>query len=199
MVVKSTTIQIVLSLSLSKAWQIHQLDVKNSFLHGGLKQTTYMHQPLGFKDPNHPHHIFRLRKSLDGLKQDPRAWYKRFADYVYSIGFSQRKSNKSLFIYRKDTHMAYLLLYMDDIILTDSFDDLHKSIKTHHYTVALRMLSNASLSRDPTSHMRYNKYAFLCMTPWMITCTLFDTFCVTFKELVTTAYVTPQTAFRITD
>ncbi|PNX96825.1 hypothetical protein L195_g020039 [Trifolium pratense] len=68
-----------------------------------------------------------LRKSLYGLKQAPRAWYKRFADYVYSIGFSQSKSDNFLFIYRKDTHMAYLL-YVDDIILTTSSDDLRKSI-----------------------------------------------------------------------
>jgi hypothetical protein len=127
-VVKPATIRTVLSISLSKAWQIHQLDVKNAFLHGELKETVYMHQPLGFKDPNLPHHVCRLRKSLYGLKQAPRAWYKRFADYVYSIGFSQSKSDNSLFIYRKDTHMAYLLLYVDDIILTTSSNNLRKSI-----------------------------------------------------------------------
>lgn len=87
-----------------------------------------MHQPLGFRDPNLPHHVCHLRKSLYGLKQAPRAWYKRFADYVYSIGFSQSKSNNSVFIYRKDTHMAYLLLYVDDIILTASSDNLRQSI-----------------------------------------------------------------------
>lgn len=98
------------------------------FLHGELKETVYMHQPLGFKDPNLPHHVCRLRKSLYGLKQAPRAWYKRFENYVYSIGFSQSKSGNSLFIYGKDAHMAYLLLYVDDIILTASSDDLRKSI-----------------------------------------------------------------------
>jgi hypothetical protein len=128
LVVKPATIRTVLSISLSKAWQVHQLDVKNAFLHGELKETVYMHQPLGFKDPNLPHHVCRLRKSLYGLKQAPRAWYKRFADYVYFIGFSQSKSDNSLFIYRKDTHMAYLLLYVDDIILTVSSDNLRQSI-----------------------------------------------------------------------
>jgi len=62
-------------------------------------------------------------------------------------------------------------------------------MKTHHYTVALPVLSNTSLSRDLTSHMRYNIYVFLCMTPWTITCTLFDAFCVTFRELVTMVYI----------
>jgi len=87
-----------------------------------------MHQPLGFKDPESPHHVCLLRKSLYGLKQAPRAWYKRFADYVSSIGFSQSKCDHSLFIYRKNTHMTYILLYVDDIILATSSDDLRQSI-----------------------------------------------------------------------
>ncbi|XP_039690650.1 uncharacterized mitochondrial protein AtMg00810-like [Medicago truncatula] len=87
-----------------------------------------MHQPLGFKDPEHPNHVCLLRKSLYGLKQVPRAWYKWFADFVSSIGFSQSKSDNSLFIYRKDTNMAYILLYVDDIILTASSDTLLKFI-----------------------------------------------------------------------
>ena len=118
----------MLSLALSKAWPIHQLDVKNAFLHGELKETVYMHQPLGFKDPDHPNHVCLLRKSLYGLKQAPRAWYKRFVDYVSSIGFSQSKSDKSLFIYKKGLEMAYILLYVDDIILTASSVALRKSI-----------------------------------------------------------------------
>jgi len=110
-VVKPTTIQAILNLSLSKAWPIHHLDVKNAFLPYELKETVYMYQPLGFQDPDHPDHVCLLRKSLYGLKQAPRAWYKRFADYVSSTGVFQSKSDNSLFIYRRDTTIAYLLLY----------------------------------------------------------------------------------------
>jgi hypothetical protein len=73
-VVKPATIRTVLSIALSKSWHIHQLDVKNAFLHGELKETVYMYQPLGFRDSTHPNHVCRLRKSLYGLKQAPRAW-----------------------------------------------------------------------------------------------------------------------------
>ncbi|GJV57215.1 ribonuclease H-like domain-containing protein [Tanacetum coccineum] len=44
-VVKPATIHTVLSLAVSRAWTIHQLDVKNAFLHGYLSETDYMHQP----------------------------------------------------------------------------------------------------------------------------------------------------------
>jgi hypothetical protein len=127
-VVKPATIRTVLSIALSKSWHIHQLDVKNAFLHGELKETVYMYQPLGFRDSTHPNHVCRLRKSLYGLKQAPRAWYKRFADYASSIGFCQSKCDHSLFIYKQDSNLAYLLLYVDDIILTTSSDTLRQSI-----------------------------------------------------------------------
>ena len=67
-VVKPTTIRIVLSLAISQSWPIHQLDVKNAFLHGHLDEVVYSQQPSGFIDPRHPTHVCRLLKSLYGLK-----------------------------------------------------------------------------------------------------------------------------------
>ncbi|MCI03707.1 copia protein, partial [Trifolium medium] len=97
---------------------------------GDLHETVYMHQPLGFRDPHHPDYVCRLRKSLYGLKQAPRAWYQRFADFVSTIGFQHSTSDHSLFIYRRGSDLAYILLYVDDIILITSSHDLRKSIMT---------------------------------------------------------------------
>ncbi|GJY46100.1 ribonuclease H-like domain-containing protein [Tanacetum coccineum] len=86
-VVKSATIHIVLSLALSRHWPVHQLDVKNAFLHGSLSETDYMHQPLGFRDPQHLDYVWLLQRSLYGLKQAPRAWFQRFVAYPARVGF----------------------------------------------------------------------------------------------------------------
>ena len=67
-VVKPASIRIVLSIALSRSWSIHQLDVKNAFLHGHLTEAVYMHQPMGFRDSTRPDHVCLLRKSLYGLK-----------------------------------------------------------------------------------------------------------------------------------
>lgn len=72
-VVKPATIRTVLEVSLARQWPIHQLDVKNAFLHGDLDETIYMQQPPGFVDKQYPHHFFLLRKAIYGLKQAPRA------------------------------------------------------------------------------------------------------------------------------
>ncbi|XP_057426215.1 uncharacterized mitochondrial protein AtMg00810-like [Lotus japonicus] len=86
-----------------------------------------MHQPLGFRDSRRPDYVCRLKKSLYGLKQAPRAWYQRFADYVSSIGFRHSSSDHSLFIFRRGPDVAYILLYVDDIILVASSHDLRQS------------------------------------------------------------------------
>jgi hypothetical protein len=75
-VVKQATIHVVLSIAVSHGRPIHQLDVKNVFLHSHLDETVYCQQPSGFVDPSTPDHICLLQKSLYGLKQAPRAWYQ---------------------------------------------------------------------------------------------------------------------------
>ncbi|XP_050897641.1 uncharacterized mitochondrial protein AtMg00810-like [Lathyrus oleraceus] len=127
-VVKPATTRTMLTIALSKSWPIHQLGVHNAFLHGDLHDTVYMHQPLGFRDLRHPNYVCRLKKSLYGLKQVPRAWYHRFADYVATIGFRHSTSDHSLFIYRQGLNVVYILLYVDDIILVTSTQVLRQSI-----------------------------------------------------------------------
>ncbi|GJR40319.1 ribonuclease H-like domain-containing protein [Tanacetum coccineum] len=91
-VVKPAIIHTVLSLAVSRDWPIHQLDVKNAFLHGHLSETVYMHQPPGF----------------------------RFASYAIRVGFQHSKTDSSLFVFLRGSDIDYLLLYVDDIILTAS-------------------------------------------------------------------------------
>jgi hypothetical protein len=66
-VVKPATIRTVLTLALSRDWPVHQLDVKNAFLHGTLTETVYCTQHIGFVDPAHPDMVCQLNKSFYGL------------------------------------------------------------------------------------------------------------------------------------
>lgn len=72
LVVKLAMVRTVLSIALSRAWPIYQLDVNNVFLQGTLSETVYSAQPKGFEDSAHPDYVCRLKRSLYGLKQAPR-------------------------------------------------------------------------------------------------------------------------------
>ena len=76
LVIKPTTIRLVLSIDISQEWSIHQLDVNNAFLHGHLSEEVFMSQPPGFIDESRPQHVCRLQRSLYDLKQAPRAWFR---------------------------------------------------------------------------------------------------------------------------
>jgi hypothetical protein len=119
-VVKSATVRTILFVALSLKWETRHLNVKNAFLHGKLAEVIYSCQPTGFIDSARPEHICRLNRSLYGLKQAPHAWCQRFATFVTSIGFTCSHSDTSLFVLQCMEGMAFLLLYVDDIVHTAS-------------------------------------------------------------------------------
>ena len=119
-VIKSTTIRVVLDVAVKKNWPLKQLDVNNAFLQGTLTEEVYMAQPPGFVDKDRPSHVCRLRKAIYGVKQAPRAWYMELKQHLLNIGFVNSLADTSLFIYSHGTTLLYLLVYVDDIIVTGS-------------------------------------------------------------------------------
>jgi hypothetical protein len=79
-----------------------------------------MVQPPGFINPNCPQHVCKLQKAIYGLKQAPRAWFSRLSTKLLQLGFVGSKVDSSLFIYRTKDVTMYLLIYVDDIIITAS-------------------------------------------------------------------------------
>lgn len=82
LVVKPTTVRLILALAAHFNWPLRQLDVKNAFLHGILHEEVYMSQPPGFADNQFPSLVCKLQKSLYGFKQAPRAWNDRFTQFL---------------------------------------------------------------------------------------------------------------------
>jgi hypothetical protein len=127
-VVKLATIRTVLTIAASRRWSTHQLDVSNAFLHGTLQEHVLYQQPTGFVDAARPNAVCLLDKSLYGLCQAPRAWFNRFTAFVIRIGFTPTSSDSSLFVLRRGSEIVYLLLYIDDIVLTGSSTALLQEI-----------------------------------------------------------------------
>ncbi|GJW81496.1 ribonuclease H-like domain-containing protein, partial [Tanacetum coccineum] len=112
-VVKPSTIWTVLSLAVSRQWPIHQLDVKNAFLHGHLKETVYMHQPSGFNDSAHSDYVCLLQKSLYGLKQAPELGFNDFLAILFEpVSITAKLTHLFSSFIRGRTQLTYYYMWM---------------------------------------------------------------------------------------
>ena len=129
-VAKMATICTIIGVAASKGWMLHQMDVKNAFLHGDLQEEVYMEQPQGFEDVNHPSYVCKLKKALYGLKQAPRAWHARIVAYLVSLGFHMADADHSLYV-RKDEHgIVIICIYVDDLIVGGDNEAEIEHVKT---------------------------------------------------------------------
>uniref|UniRef100_A0A2N9G4M2 CCHC-type domain-containing protein n=1 Tax=Fagus sylvatica TaxID=28930 RepID=A0A2N9G4M2_FAGSY len=117
-VVRHTSIRAVLALVADQDLELEQLDVKTAFLHGNLEEEIFMEQPEGFKQPGTENLVCRLKKSLYGLKQSPRQWYKRFDSYMIQIGYTRCEYDCCVYVrILEDGSYIFLLLYVDDMLI----------------------------------------------------------------------------------
>ena len=117
LVMKMTSIRVVLGLVASMDLKFEQLDVKTAYLHGDLKEKIYMEQPEGFEVRGKKHLICRLKKSLYGLKQAPRQWYMKFDSFIMDQGYRRTVADHCVYVKKfPDGNFVILLLYVDDML-----------------------------------------------------------------------------------
>ncbi|KAB2628036.1 hypothetical protein D8674_032831 [Pyrus ussuriensis x Pyrus communis] len=125
-VAKMNTVRVLISLAANMNWPLKQFDVKNAFLHGNLEEEVYMDFPPGYS-AGRSTGVCRLRKSLYGLKQSPRAWFDRFTQVMKKIGYYQSHSDHTLFVKRRQEKVTALIIYVDDMIITgDDCDEISR-------------------------------------------------------------------------
>jgi len=99
--------------------------VKNAFLHGELSEEIYMSIPPGYNTSRNTDLVCKLKKTLYGLKQLPRAWFGRFRLTMNKYGYTQRNADHSLFLKRQNGKITILIIYVDDMIVTgDDVDEM---------------------------------------------------------------------------
>lgn len=116
-VAKMTIVRMVISIVASQSWSIYQMDVKNAFLYGDLKEEIYMVLPPGLSFCS-SFDVCKLKRSLYGLKQAPQAWFDTFKSILLQFSFKQSQYDSSLFLCKTFTGIVILLVYVDDIVIT---------------------------------------------------------------------------------
>ena len=114
-VAKLTTLRLLLALAATKNWDLKKLDVNNAFLHGDLNEKVYMKLPPGFQAANR-NKVFKLQKSLYGLKQAGRQWYAKLSNFLKSHNYNISTVDHSLFLKHDGEKITALLVYVDDIV-----------------------------------------------------------------------------------
>jgi hypothetical protein len=116
-VVKHSSIRALLGIVVMHDLELEQLDVKTAFLHGDLEEEIYMDQPEGFIVPGKENFVCKLKKSMFGLKQSPRQWYKKFDSFMIVNCFKRPLYDSCVYIKFIDGSPIYLLLYVDDMLI----------------------------------------------------------------------------------
>lgn len=81
-----------------------------------------MSQPPGFIDQDFPSYLCKLRKAIYGLNQALRAWYQELRTFLLHSGFKNSYADTSLFVFNSGGHLLYLLVYVDDLIISGDCD-----------------------------------------------------------------------------
>ncbi|KAI0526984.1 hypothetical protein KFK09_002580 [Dendrobium nobile] len=145
-VAKMVTICMLLTVALTNNWSIKQLDISNAFLHGDLHDEVYMRQPKGFEDIQFLKHVCKLRKSIYGLKQSPRQWFHKLTKFLQHLGFQFSTADPSLLIFNRDNIKVFILIYVDDILITGNNTAKMTEILQHlRSKFSLKQLGDISL------------------------------------------------------
>jgi hypothetical protein len=130
LVARLTIIHVALSLAASHGLNVHQIDIKTTFLNGKLKEEIYMTQPNGFVVKSQEDKVCKLLKSLYGLKQAPKQWHGKFYVTLILVVFSVSEADRCVYYHHGGGQGVILCLYVDDILIFRTSLDVINKVKT---------------------------------------------------------------------
>ncbi|GKA24913.1 putative ribonuclease H-like domain-containing protein [Tanacetum coccineum] len=152
-VARIEAIRLFLAYASFKEFVVYQMDVKNVFLYGTIKEEVYVCQPLGFEDPEFPNKVYKVEKALYGLHQAPRAWYETLSTYLLENRFRRGTIDKNLFIKKdKDDILFVQVKQKDDGIFISQDKYVADILKKFDFatvkTASTPMETNKALLKD---------------------------------------------------
>ena len=109
-------IRLLLSYAVNHGIILYQMDFKSAFLNGVIYEEVCVKQPPGFEDLKHQDYVYKLKKSLYGLKQALRAWYDRLSNFLIENDFKRGHVDTTLFRRTLEKDILVVQIYVDDII-----------------------------------------------------------------------------------
>ena len=117
LVTRISFVRALLTIAVTSKWDFFQRDVKNAFLSGDLSEEIYMQPPPSLSVESNK--VCHIRRALYGLKQAPQAWFTKFSYTISRLSYMASHYDSALFLRHSDKDTILLLLYVDDMIITD--------------------------------------------------------------------------------
>ena len=128
-VTRITSIRRLIAIIDIHNFEIHQMDVKTTFLNGDLDEEIYMEQLKGFVVKRQKKKVCRLIKSLYGLKQAPEQWHEKFDHTMLSNGFKINECDKCVYVKSTNESHVIVCLYVDDMLIMGTNKNIINSTK----------------------------------------------------------------------
>lgn len=116
-VMQLTSLRVLLSIFAERDLYTEQIDVETAYLNADLAEEVYVEIPEGLeRERNGTPMVWRLNKSLYGLKQSARDWNHLISDWLLEQGFNQSEADPCLYTYDKGGVLCYIGIYVDDMV-----------------------------------------------------------------------------------
>lgn len=140
-----------------------------------------MCQPQGYEDTARPGYICKLKKAIYGLKQSSRTRFSKLSSHLQELGFEASKADTSLFILHRGSLVMYVLVYVDDLIITSSSSSATdvflqqlnnafaiKDLGSLHYFLGIEVIPSpgVSSSRKRSIFMKFFRKTICIIASW---------------------------------
>ncbi|MCW4346512.1 MAG: reverse transcriptase domain-containing protein [Candidatus Thiodiazotropha endolucinida] len=120
-----TSIRSLMQIAAQHDLILHQMDVKTAYLNAPIDCEIYMEQAEGFEVPGKEDRlVYKLNKSLYGLKQSGRNWNSLLHSYLQANKFAQSPTDHCVYIQRVEKDIVMIVVWVDDLIIAASNESL---------------------------------------------------------------------------
>ena len=168
-VARQSSIRMVMALSAELGLCLYQLDVVMAYTNGDLDEEIFMEQADGFIKEGNEHLVYSLKKSIYGLKQPGRQWFKKLDQRLKSLGLKQLNSDNCVYMRKTDDTFLILIIYVDDLIVAadsvETFTKLKEALAKEFemkYLGKLHYCLGIEFQQDPIS-----KSIFMCQKKYI--------------------------------
>lgn len=110
------TLRLLINIATCLDMEIKQGDVPTAFLNATCNEELYMKIPEGMKDKHPPGSVYRLLKTLYGIKQAPRAWNEDLNNSIMAMGYKRCMKDSCVYIKTSQTGKQIIIpVFVDDL------------------------------------------------------------------------------------